>query len=124
MTKLNQHLLRTLGLSWLGFLIVGLVISWVFAVPKVVVLIDRSYCPPTQWQQVAQSYEQVYRQHQKQELQIQQVILFSDLGKDVFSPPPAPEVIRDVSTFGRSDPYRSQYIQRAYHKAQLLGFLC
>lgn len=121
MTKLNRHLLRTLGLSWLGFLIVGLVISWAFAVPKVVVLIDRSYCPPAQWQQVTQSYEQLYRQHQKQELQIQQVILFSDLGRDVFSPPPAPEVIRDVATYGRSDPDRAQDIQRAYPKAQLLA---
>jgi hypothetical protein len=121
MTKLNRHLLRTLGLSWLGFLIVGLLISWVFAVPKVVVLIDRSYCPPAQWQRVTQSYEQLYRQHQHQELEIQQVILFSDLGKDILSPPPAPEVIRDVSTYGRSDPDRAQDIQRAYPNAQLLA---
>lgn len=121
MTKLNRHLLRTLGLSWLGFLIVGLVISWAFAVPKVVVLIDRSYCPPAQWQQVKQSYEQLYRQHQKQELRIQQVILFSDLGRDAFSPPPAPEVIRDVATYGRSDPARAQEMRSAYPNAQLLA---
>jgi hypothetical protein len=121
MTKLNRRLLRTLGLAWLGFLVVGLAINLVFAVPSVVVLIDRSYCPQAQWQQVAQSYEQVYRQHQQRQLQIQQVILFSDLGKDVFSPPPAPEVIRDVATYGRSDPERSQDMRSAYPKAQLLA---
>src|SRR3712207_937750 len=103
MTKLNRHLLRTLGLGWLGFLVVGLAIGWVFAAPTVVVLVDRSYCAPAQWQQVVHSYEQLYRQHQQQQLQIQQVVLFSDLGQDVLSPPPAPEVIRDVSRYGRSN---------------------
>jgi hypothetical protein len=121
MSKLNRHLLRTLGLGWLGFLVVGLVISQVFATPTVVVLIDRSYCPPAQWQQLVQNYEELYRQHQQQQLQIQQVVLFSDLGQDVLSSPPAPEVIRDVSRYGRSNPQRSEKMRSSYPKAQLLA---
>jgi hypothetical protein len=124
MTPLNRTLWRTLwrtlGLGWLGFLLMGLAIAWLFASPTVVVLVDRSYCTPAQWQQVVYSYEQLYHQHQQQSLQIKQVVLFSDLGQEVLSGPPVPEVIRAVRTYGRSNPLRSERMQTAYPKSQLL----
>ncbi len=121
MTPLNRSLWRTLGLGWLGFLLTGLAIAGVFASPTVVVLVDRSYCTPEAWQQVVHSYEQLYRQHQQQNLQIKQVILFSDLGQEVLSPPPVPEVIRAIRTYGRSNPQRSERMLSAYPKANLLA---
>ena len=121
MTRLNQSLLRLLGLSWLCFLVAGLVIRLVFATPNLVVLVDRSYCPLNQWQQVTQTYQTLYRQHQQQRLHLQTIILFSNLGQEALSPPPAPAVIQNLSTYGRPDPQRQAELQKAYPKAQLLS---
>ncbi len=121
MTRLNRSLLQILGLGWLCFLVAGLVISLVFGIPKLVVLVDRSYCPPDQWQQVTQTYEALYQQHQQQHLNLQTVILFSNLGHEVFSPPPAPATIQNLSTYGRPDSQRQAELQKTYPKARLLS---
>ncbi|NJO39199.1 MAG: hypothetical protein HC769_12695 [Cyanobacteria bacterium CRU_2_1] len=118
--NLNTRLLKTLGFSWLAFLITGLLISWFFAIPTITVLIDRSYCPPDQWQQVSQTYTNLYRQHQRRQLRLQTVILFSNLGQDVFVSPPMPAVIQTLSTYGHSDKQRQTELQKAYSKTQLL----
>ncbi|MBW4644855.1 MAG: hypothetical protein KME23_18000 [Goleter apudmare HA4340-LM2] len=119
MTKMKQ-LFKTLGLSWLAFLITGVLISWFFAIPTITVLIDRSYCPPTEWQQVVQNYAQIYQQHQQRRLHLQSVILFSSLGEEQLSIPPLPEVLQKSSTYGRSQQQRQLQLQKAYPQAQLL----
>lgn len=119
--NLNTRLLNTLGFSWLAFLITGLLISWFFAIPTITVLIDRSYCPPAQWQQVSQTYTDLYHQHQQRQLHLKTVILFSHLGQEVFGSPPSPAAIQNVSTYGHSDEQRQAQLQKAYPKTQLLG---
>jgi hypothetical protein len=119
--NLNTPLFKTLGLSWLMFLITGLLISWLFSIPTLTVLIDRSYCPPSQWQQVSQTYTDLYHQHQRSQLHLQTVVLFSNLGQEVLASPPLPEAIRALSTYGHSDLHRQAELQKAYPKTQLLG---
>lgn len=120
MSKINQKLLKTLGLSWLGFVIVGLLINLVFPLPVVAVLVDRSYCPPAAWQQVVQQYDQLYRQHQQGQIKIQPVIVFSDLGEEELSPIPSSQAIQTLSTYGRQNPARRSQLTAKYPTAQLL----
>ncbi len=119
-SQLPIRLLRTIGLSWLAFLITGLLIRWAFPPPAVSVLIDRSYCPPAQWQPVAQQYASIYQQHQHQQLRIQQVLLFSDLAEDVRSIPLKPEEVQQLKTYGRSNLQRQEDLQQKYDRTILL----
>jgi hypothetical protein len=119
MRKLNYQLLQVLGITWLAFLISGLVISVVFTAPQITLLIDRSYCPPNQWQSVAAQYEQIYQQHD--EIRLKAVVLFSDLGEEVRSRPPTPSEIAALSTYGRVNPARRQDLQRDYANSKVLG---
>ncbi|YAF97038.1 MAG: hypothetical protein AB3A66_05020 [Nodularia sp. CChRGM 3473] len=118
--NLNTQLLKTIGLSWLAFLITGLLISWLLAIPAITVLIDRSYCPTAEWQQVIQTYTQLYQQHQQRRLQLQSVILFSSLGEENLSIPPEPQILLQSSTYGRSSPERQSQLRTNYPQAQLL----
>jgi hypothetical protein len=120
MMNFNKQLFKTLGLSWLAFLIIGLLIGWLFAIPTITVLIDRSYCPPNQWQQVVQTYAQLYQQHQQHQLQLRSVILFSSLGEEPFSTLPEPAVLQQVSTYGRPDLQRQVRLQKDHPQAHLL----
>jgi hypothetical protein len=115
-----KQLFKTLGLSWLAFLITGVLISWLFAMPAITVIIDRSYCPPTEWQQVVQNYTQLYQQHQQRRLRLQSVILFSSLAEEKFATPPQPEVLQKSSTYGRPQPQRKSQLQKQYPQAQIL----
>jgi hypothetical protein len=119
--SLNTHLLKTLGFSWLAFLLTGLLISWFFALPTMTLLIDRSYCRPNQWQEVSQTYTDLYHQHQRRQLHLKTVILFSNLGQEVFTSPPIPATIRTLSTYGHSDLNRQAELQKVYPATQLLG---
>jgi hypothetical protein len=121
MRKLNRPLLQVLGITWFAFLISGLVISVGFAIPQITVLIDRSYCSPNQWQSVVAQYEQVYEQQQQGEVKFRAVVLFSDLGEEVRSHPPAPSEIATLSTYGRMNSIRQQDLQRNYPKSTVLG---
>ena len=103
------------------FLMTGLLISWLFAIPALTVLIDRSYCPPDQWQQISQTYTDLYHQHQRRQVNLQTTVLFSNLGQEVFSSPPQPEAIQTLSTYGHFDLQRQAELQKTYPKAQLLG---
>ncbi|MGH1396719.1 MAG: hypothetical protein ACRAVC_22190, partial [Trichormus sp.] len=118
--NLNTQLLKTLGISWLSFLITGLIISWLFAIPSITLLIDRSYCPAIEWQQVVQNYTTLYHQHQQRRLQLQSVILFSSLGEDRLSIPPQPEVLKNIPTYGQQQPQKQRQLQKKYPQAQLL----
>ncbi|MEA5568126.1 hypothetical protein [Anabaena sp. UHCC 0399] len=118
--NLNTQLLKTLGLSWLVFLLTGLLISWLFAIPSITLLIDRSYCPATEWQQVVQTYTTLYQQHQQRRLRLQSVILFSSLGEDRLSIPPKPEVLQQSPTYGQAQSPRQMQLRKNYPQAQLL----
>jgi hypothetical protein len=120
MNKLNQHMLKVLGWGWLGFLIIGIIISLLFPIPSLVVLIDRSYCnDPTRWQQVVNTYSSLYQQHQWKNLHLQKVILSSDLGQESI-PPPTPESIQNLKTYSRLSPQRLVNLQKEYPKSLLL----
>ncbi|MEA5516713.1 hypothetical protein [Nodularia sp. UHCC 0506] len=118
--NLKTQLLKTLGLSWLAFLITGMLISRFAGMPAITVLIDRSYCPTTEWQQVVQTYSQLYQQHQQRRLQLQSVILFSSLGEEHLSIPPEPQTLAQLSTYGRSSPQRQLELRASYPQSQLL----
>mgnify|MGYP005849431751 CR=1 FL=1 len=118
---LNRKLVQAIVLSWLGFLLVGWTISWAFAAPTTTVLIDRSFCPEEQWQQVAREYETLYQQHRQKSLRIEQVIVFSSLGEETFAAPPTPEAVQSFNTYGQSDPQRQQQLIASHPEASVLG---
>ena len=121
MNSLNARLMLTLSMSWLGFLVTGLAINQVFAPAAIAILIDRSYCPPAQWQQVSQQYDALYQQHQRQDMQIQAVVLFSSLAKEVRSLPPTPTEIQSLATYGQPNPQQQQQLEAAYPKHKVLS---
>jgi hypothetical protein len=120
MVQLNRSLFRILGLGWLSFGIAGLIISQFFAIPNLVILIDRSYCPSDRWQQVVQTYEDLYRQQGQKQVQIQKVILFSDLAEETLPVLPLPASLKSVSTYGRPNPQRQSQLQKSYPQSRLL----
>ncbi|MEM9220617.1 MAG: hypothetical protein AAGD25_40640 [Cyanobacteria bacterium P01_F01_bin.150] len=119
--KRTLQLLKSVGLSWLAFLVVGLAIAWLAPIPKLTVLLDRSYCPANQWQQVAQAYSQLYDQHQHRRLILEQVVMVSDLGQDAFASPPTPDAVRQISTYGQRDGDRLSQLQSTYSNSEVLG---
>jgi hypothetical protein len=121
MNKLNRKLITTLGLGWLGFGIVGGAIAFALPPTQITVLIDRSFCPQDQWQAIARSYDEIYQQHQNRDLQIKQVITFSDIGQEVLSAIPNPDTVRSLNTYGRSNQERLKQLQSTYPQAKLLS---
>jgi hypothetical protein len=119
MRKLNRQLFQVLGITWFAFLVSGLIISIGFAVPQITLLIDRSYCPPSQWQGVVAQYEQIYQQHDQ--VKLKAVVLFSDLGEEVRSQPPSPSEIAALSTYGQMNSARRQRLQQDYANSKILG---
>jgi hypothetical protein len=120
MRKRDRMLFKNLGIIWLIFLITGIVISIGFPVPKVTLLIDRSHCPADSWQKIVAEYTQIYGQ-QHREIEIRTVVLFSDLGVETRSQPPAPAEIAALSTYGTISPQRQQEIQTRYQNSRLLS---
>lgn len=118
--NLNTQLFKILGLSWLVFLITGVIISWLFTIPSITVLINRSYCPSIEWQQVVQAYTKLYQQHQQHQLQLKSVILFSSLGDEKLSTPPEPQVLQNLPTYGLQQPQRHLQLRKDYPQAHLL----
>jgi hypothetical protein len=110
---MNRALLKILGFGWMLFLIAGIAIAQIS--PGSVLLIDKSYCSPEQWQTVAKAYAQQY-----QTSQLHTVIVFNDLSQEKFSPPPNPSVIYQLSTYGRPNLKLKDELQKAYPKAQFL----
>jgi hypothetical protein len=116
----NQTLLKTLGFSGLTFLGVGLLISQFVPIPRVTLLIDHSYCPQAQWQQVSKTYDSLYRQHRRRQIQIQQVVLFNALGLDILPTPPVPATVQRLSAYGQPSRQRQESIEKDYPNARIL----
>lgn len=119
--SLNIKLFKTLGFAGLAFLVTGLIINLFFAIPTMTLLIDRSYCPNNQWQQVTQAYTDLYDQHQRGKLRLQRVILFSSLDQEILNSPPLPETVAALSTYGRSNHQRQIKLQETYPNFRFLG---
>lgn len=118
---IKNRLWVTLGMSWLGFAIAGIFISWISPIPSLTILIDRSYCPQNQWSQVAQNYTDLYRQHQRRQVSIQTVVLFSSLGEEILLTPPSPTTVLALSTYGQVDSQRQADLQEKYPTTRILG---
>lgn len=116
----NRRLLQILGLGWLAFIGTGWGLRQTIQGPSTVVVIDRSYCAPDQWQQVADAYSDLYDQAQNRQLQIKQVILLNDLGEEVRQSPPAPTEIQSLNTFGLADPARVQELAEQFPSTKVL----
>ncbi|GAB4217699.1 MAG: hypothetical protein OHK0012_23110 [Synechococcales cyanobacterium] len=119
MGRLNQKLLRILILGWLGFALAGMGL-YTFTTPHPVLLIERSYCPPTQWQQVVTQYAAIYQRAQRRQIRLQRVILFSSLGEEIRDTPPTPAQLQSLATYGRPDPQRQTTLQGQYPQSILL----
>ena len=123
MNQLNRYLLTILGLGWLSFLIAGILFNKVFAAPNFVLLIERSYCPPQNWQQLVRTYTDLYRQHQQNLVEIESVVLFNDLGKEVLTTVPTPEELQGLRTYGRSNLQKEAELKKAYDRVKVLRCL-
>ncbi len=120
MNSLNRALVTIVGLGWLSFLGVGWGIrTW--ATPSVVVLVERSYCPPDQWQPLVNAYADLYQQHQQKRIQIDDVILFSSLGQESLAPIPTPNQLQDQTTYGPPAAQTADALRRQYPQAELLN---
>lgn len=120
MKKLNRSLITIVAVGWLCFLIAGGVIASVFAPPRFTLLVARSYCPPQQWQQVTQNYANLYRQHQQKQIEIERVILFSDLSEETLDQLPTPEAFAQLRTYGRFNQERQNTLMKSYGKTKVL----
>ncbi|NER81028.1 MAG: hypothetical protein F6K42_15965 [Leptolyngbya sp. SIO1D8] len=118
--RLNRALIQIVGLGWLAFAISALVIRTVFAAPDMTLLVDRSYCEPTQWATVADEYEKLYQQSQQGDLHLKEVIFFSDLGEEKVDTPPTPTTFRALKTYGKSSQDRQAALEATYPKARIL----
>ncbi|MGK7891982.1 MAG: hypothetical protein AB4042_21855 [Leptolyngbyaceae cyanobacterium] len=126
MTKPTPQLIRILGLGWLAYLALGLTLRQTNpsassgAIATVSVIIDRGYCPPDQWQQVAAEYAQLYQQHQRQQIQIESVILVNHLGEEVLTEPPTDADIASLNIYGLSGGDRITTLLTAQPNATVL----
>ncbi len=123
MNQLNRYLLTILGLGWLSFIIAAILLNQIFAAPNFVLLIERSYCPPSKWQQVVQEYNDLYQQHQQNLVKIESVVLFNDLGEEVLTTVPTPEALRGLRTYGRSNSQREAELRQAYDHVKVIHCL-
>jgi hypothetical protein len=121
MNKLNRALVTIVIVGWLAFLLSGGLVAYVFASPSLTLLIDRSYCPPQKWQEVTQAYQELYRQHQQKQTQIEAVILFSDLNEETLKELPTPEELSNINTYGRFSLQRQSDLSKRYPKAKILN---
>ncbi len=121
MNKLDRKLITTLGLGWLGFSIVGSAIAFALPPTQITILIDRSFCPQDKWQAIASAYNDLYQQHQNRDLQIKEVITFSDIGQEVLSTIPSPDTVRSLNTYGRFNQERQKQLQASYPQPKLLS---
>ncbi len=117
--QLNKALIKIVGLGWAAFAITAIAIRVVFAAPDVVLLVDRSYCEPSDWAVVADTYRELYQQDQRGQINLEGVILFSDLGEET-SEPLTPEAFSSLNTYGQSSPDRQTELAAQYPNAQLL----
>lgn len=116
----RQRFLKTLAISSTAFLFSGLLIQQLMT-QQITVLLDRSYCPASEWQQISQDYAQLYQQHQRKQTRIATVILFSDLNQSVLYTPPLPEAVRTLKTYGQFNARQQTALVRDNPRAILLS---
>ena len=88
----TKRLLSTLSLGWLAFGGLGLGLHYGVQVPEVTVIIDQSYCPPTQWQSsVVQPYSDLYQKSQANQRKIAQVVVVTDIDQTTLATIPTPD---------------------------------
>ncbi|TVP63429.1 MAG: hypothetical protein EA342_18005 [Leptolyngbya sp. LCM1.Bin17] len=116
----NQRLVTILGVGWLAFIGLGFGLRQMLSGPAVTVVIDRSYCDPSQWPRVTQAYANLYDQQQQRQLTIDQVIYVSDLGQEVATTIPTPDQVSGLNTFGRFSAEQLQQVSQAYPNARVL----
>ena len=117
----NRTLMTIIGTGWLVFLITGLIIVKVFAASEITLFIDRSYCPPNQWQQIVETYRDFYIQNQEKKIKITSVVLFSDLAEETLTPLPTPEEISRINTYGKTNPNRQKELQKKSSSGKILS---
>lgn len=118
---LNQRFGLLLGAGWGLFGVVGLWLQWVLPIPKVVVLIDRSYCPSGKWHQVVDNYTTLYHRHQRRQIVLEKIILFNTLGQDTLTVPPLPRTVNALKPYGQLDAKHQAEMQQAFPKGRFLG---
>lgn len=118
---MSKQLLSMLALSGLAFLLTGFTIQRFAAPPSMTLLIDRSYCPATQWQTLTDKYTQLYQRHQRQQIEIESVVLFSDLSQTTLDTIPTPRDLKILKTYGHANPQAQQSLLESYRNAQLLN---
>lgn len=116
----TRRLITILTLGWAGFLALGMGLRSLSG-PAIVVVIDHSFCPAGQRQQIVNTYRDLYQQHQQRQIRIDQVLLISDLGEEQLETPPDPETIADLGFFGDAIAPKLQEIQQQYPDAQILS---
>lgn len=117
----NQRLIRTLSLGWIAFAALGLGLRQILAAPAVTVVIDRSYCAPAQWQQVADQYANLYTQQEQRQITIDQVIYVSDLGQIVPDSVPSPADVQALTPSGLPNPTQMSEATQAHPDATVLS---
>lgn len=118
---LNRALLQIIGLGWLGFVAIGIVISRLFAAPTVALLIDRSTCAPAQWRTVSEQYETLYEQYQRDRVRFSRILLISNLGEEVAEAPLTPAEFRRLSTYGQANPDRLAQLEQGYPAVEVFS---
>ncbi|MEY2977435.1 MAG: hypothetical protein ACO3NK_06540 [Prochlorotrichaceae cyanobacterium] len=117
----NQRLITTVLVGWAAFAGLGIVLRQAIAMPRVTVVIDRSYCEPQNWQKVVDRYQALYAQHQNKQLQIESVILLSDLGEETLKTPLDPSAVQQLKTYGRKDLARQEVLSNEVENMELLS---
>lgn len=103
MQPIDWAFLRTVAVGLGSFGLAGVAIALGFPPTRMAIVVDRSFCPPEQWQATAAVYRDRYAAHQQKSVRIERVILVGDLGNDSLSTPPPPEQFAKLATFGRSN---------------------
>ncbi|NEP62479.1 MAG: hypothetical protein F6K31_37050 [Symploca sp. SIO2G7] len=88
----TKRLISTLGLGWLAFGGLGLGLRYAVQGPEVTVIIDQSYCPPTQWRTaVVQPYAELHQKSQANQRKIARVIVVTDIDQTTLATIPTPD---------------------------------
>lgn len=112
--NLTYRLFFTLGCGGLAFGLAGAAVSALFPIPKQTILLDRSYCPPEQWQVVAREYARLHSQHRRKVVMITEVVTFSNLGSQPLPELPTPLEVEQMRTFGRAANAEREQLEQQY----------
>ncbi|MGK7912903.1 MAG: hypothetical protein AB4050_15730 [Synechococcus sp.] len=121
---LTSRLIVTLCCTGCAFGLAGAAVTALLPVPKQTVLLDRSYCPPERWQEIAGDYKRLYSQHQRKVVTISEVVTFSSLGSQPLAELPAPVDIEQMQTFGLPAEGQRQTLLEQYGQTATVLLTC